>query len=156
MCHTTCAVVLPSLESCVIPHVLWYCHHLNYMSYHLCCGMWYCHHLNHVSYHLCCGTAITWIMCHTTFVVVLPSLESCVIPPVLWYCHHLKYVSYHLCCGTAITWIMCQSINQYKLFWERSITESINIFLQLYMIMSDLLTCHQDLVRGGCYFTILT
>ena len=43
------------------------------------------------------------------------------------------------------------SINQYKRFSERNITENIKIFLQLYMIMTDLLTCHQDLVRGGCY-----
>ena len=25
-----------------------------------------------------------------------------------------------------------------------------------YMIMTDLLTCHQDLVRGGCYYILLT
>ena len=38
-----------------------------------------------------------------------------------------------------------------KLYSERNITENIKIFLQLYMIMTDLLTCHQDLIRGGCY-----
>ena len=44
-----------------------------------------------------------------------------------------------------------QSINQYELYLEINITEDIKIFLQLYMIMNDLLTCHQDLVRVGCY-----
>ena len=44
-----------------------------------------------------------------------------------------------------------QSINQYKLYSEINFTENIKIFLQLYMIKTDLLTCHQDLVRGGCY-----
>ena len=49
-----------------------------------------------------------------------------------------------------------QSINQYKFYSERNITENIKIFLQLYMIKTDLLTCHLDLVRGGCYYTLLT
>ena len=37
-----------------------------------------------------------------------------------------------------------------------NIKENIKIFLQLYMIVTDLLTCDQDLVRGGCYYTLLT
>ena len=32
------------------------------------------------------------------------------------------------------------SINQYKFYSERNITKSIKIFLQLYMIKTDLLT----------------
>ena len=36
-----------------------------------------------------------------------------------------------------------------------NITENIKIFLQLYMIKTDLLTCHRDLVMGGCYYTFL-
>ena len=43
------------------------------------------------------------------------------------------------------------SINQSKLYSERNITENIKIFLKLYKIKTDLLTCHQDLVRRGCY-----
>ena len=34
---------------------------------------------------------------------------------------------------------------------EIKFTKNIKIFLQLYMIKTDLLTCHQDFVRGGCY-----
>ena len=49
-----------------------------------------------------------------------------------------------------------QSINQYELYLEMNITENIKIFLQLYMIMMDLLTCRQDLAMGGCYLIILT
>ena len=50
-----------------------------------------------------------------------------------------------------------KSINQYKLYSERNITENIKTFLQLYMITIDLLTCYQDLVRGGCNnYTLLT
>ena len=33
-------------------------------------------------------------------------------------------------------------------------TKNIKIFLQLYMIKTDLLTCSQDLVRGGSYLRI--
>ena len=44
-----------------------------------------------------------------------------------------------------------QLINQYQLYLDMNITENIKIFLQLYVIMNDLLTCHQDLVSGGCY-----
>ena len=38
-----------------------------------------------------------------------------------------------------------------EFFSERKFTKNIKIFLQLYMIKTDLLTCHQDLDRGGCY-----
>ena len=38
---------------------------------------------------------------------------------------------------------------------ERKFTKNIKIFLQLYM-KADLLTCYQDLVRGVCYYIILT
>ena len=37
---------------------------------------------------------------------------------------------------------------------ERKCTENIKIFLQLYMIKTDLLTCHQDLVSP--YNTLIT
>ena len=49
-----------------------------------------------------------------------------------------------------------QSINKYKFYSESNITENIKIFLQLYMIKSDVLTCNQDLVGGGCYYILLT
>ena len=52
--------------------------------------------------------------------------------------------------------VINQSINQYKFLSEKNITENFKIFLQLYMIMTDLLICHQDLVMGGCYYTLLT
>ena len=48
-----------------------------------------------------------------------------------------------------------QLINQYKYYSERNITDNIKIFLQLYMIMTNLLTCYQDLVSGGSYYTPL-
>ena len=38
-----------------------------------------------------------------------------------------------------------------KFIRKEILTENIKIFLQLYMIKADLLTCHQDLVRVGCY-----
>ena len=51
------------------------------------------------------------------------------------------------------SYIINKSINQYKFYSERNITENIKIFLC--MIMTDLLTSHQDLVRGGSYYIIL-
>ena len=42
------------------------------------------------------------------------------------------------------------------IYLERKFTQNIKIFLQLYMIKADLLTYHQDLVRGDCYYTILS
>ena len=33
-----------------------------------------------------------------------------------------------------------------KLYSERNITENIKLFLQLYMIMTDLLTCHMTMI----------
>ena len=47
-----------------------------------------------------------------------------------------------------------QSINRFKFYSEKNITKNIKIFLQECMIKTDLLTCHQDLVRGGCYYIL--
>ena len=38
-----------------------------------------------------------------------------------------------------------------KFYPEIIFTKNIKIFLQLYIIKTNLLTCRQDLVRGGCH-----
>ena len=43
-----------------------------------------------------------------------------------------------------------------KFYLGRKFTKNIKIFLQLYKIKTDLLTCHRDLVRRACYYIILT
>ena len=43
-----------------------------------------------------------------------------------------------------------------RFYSESNITKNIKIFLQLFLISPDLLTCHQELVRVGCYYTVLT
>ena len=35
-------------------------------------------------------------------------------------------------------------------------TKNIKIFLQPFMIKTDLLTTHHDLIRSGCYYNLLT
>ena len=41
-----------------------------------------------------------------------------------------------------------------KFYLGRKFTKNMKIFIQQYMIKTILLTCHQDLVKGGCYFTL--
>ena len=61
----------------------------------------------------------------------------------------------HLLAEVAIHQSINQSIN-ISLIQKGTLQGTSKIFLQLYMIKTDLLTCHQDLVRGGCIYNLLT
>ena len=50
---------------------------------------------------------------------------------------------------------MNQSIN-IRFIQKGTLQRTSKYSYSVYMIKTDLLTCHQDLVRAGCYYTILT